>query len=181
MGRNPTGSKNLAEANPIRMRDLLKNGALKEGRVIKSRITLSGGLQLTLIGSLLKEDSYLDIAYKRTGEAQERLFRIRIVKRTSNLGRGYIYSFECPRTGRRVRALYKPTGSDVWSSSYSYRGVDRIYYPAQRYSKLERATEGYYRLKDRLAQEDDPIKATALKERIARYNRYRIAYLLRSL
>lgn len=181
MGRNPTGSLNLAEANPIRIRDLLKSGALKEGRRIKSRITLSGGLQLTLIGSLLSGDKYLDIAYKLTGETQEKLFRVIIVQRTSNLGNGYIYSFECPITGRRVRTLYKPTGSDIWSSSYSYRGGARIYYPAQRYSKLQRATEGYYRLKDRLAKEDDPIKATALQERVSRYNLYRLSSLLRSL
>ena len=181
MGRNPTGSLTLAEANPIRLRDLLKHGALKEGRVIKSRITLLGGLQLTLIASLTPQSRYLDIAYKRTGEAQERLLRVGIVQRTSNLGNGYIYSFVCPITGRRVRTLYKPTGSDIWSSSYSYRGGDRIYYPAQRYSKLQRAREGYYRLKDKLAQEDDPIKARALQERINRYNSYRLAYLLRSL
>ena len=181
MGRNPTGAIVLAEANPIRIRDLLKSGALKEGRVIKSRITLSGGLRLTLIGSLLLDDKYLDIAYKLTGEPQERFFRVMIVQRTSNLGKGYIYSFKCPRTGRRVRTLYNPTGSDIWSSSYSYRGGARIYYPDQKNSKLQRAIEGYYRLKDRLAKERDPIKATALQERLSRHNLYRLSSLLRSL
>lgn len=181
MGRNPTGSLNLTEAYPIRIADLIREGALKRGRIVKSSIKLLDGLQLTLIGSLLQGENYLEISYKPLNSRKRIRYRVGILERASNLGNGYIYSFLCPITGRATRTLYKNPNSLLWSSYYSFRGSSRIYYPAQRYSKLERLTEGYYRLQDRLQGEMDPKKAQELRRRITGYNLQRLEYLLRGL
>lgn len=170
MGRKSTGAPNLEEATCIQIRDLIKNKALVEGRLIGSHIKLLGGLQLLLTGFIDQGSGYLDIAYKT---ASSPIYRVSITGRPSPLGKGYIYVFICPRTGRRARALYKAYDHS-WISFYGFKGGDRLYYPAQRESKLERATRGYYSLKEKIKTVSDPLQALSLQRRINSYNLYRL-------
>jgi len=181
MGRKSTGSITLGEASPLRISDLLAWGLLRKGRTVEARIELIGGIRATIITALETTAGTLDIALDGPETNPRPPQRVGIVSRPSNLGQGHIFYFLCPSTGRRVRALYKLPGSDTWESMYSYRGGRRIYYPAQRYSKLQRTTEGYYRILSRLESESNPERAEALRQRLRSYSTYRLSRLLRRL
>jgi hypothetical protein len=136
---------------------------------------------------LTKEEggAFIELDYTftdRQGEKTDYRKWIRLFEQPSNLRKGSVLYFICPRTWRKCRILYQAYGSPVFMSreAYSYR----LYYDCQKASKLGKWLDGYWRvdkhIKNLEAQgtaykrsyKGQPTKAAFRYERLCQKRRY---------
>jgi hypothetical protein len=75
-------------------------------------------------------------------------YEIPIVTKPSNLGKGSIYYFLCPFSGKRCKVLYMGYGSLYFKSREAYRC--RIYYSSQLSSRLDKHNDKYWSMEKKL-------------------------------
>lgn len=98
------------EVLQINISKLNEWGYLKPGFKTSTTIQWSReGRQMASIGLLVNMDEMYIILNYHYGD-QLRRYRVWIVAVPSNLGRGVVYYFRCPNTGKRCRILYQVGG-----------------------------------------------------------------------
>jgi len=130
----------------IELRHLLDKGYLIKGSVMQSSLSWTNGSTIGVVATYLEDEISLELSYKTKGENVE--YKINLVTLPSNLGKGEILYFVCPKTGRRCRILYKAYGSLKFMSRWAYR--HRLYYEIQTSSKQQRDNNRYFLLEKRL-------------------------------
>ncbi len=151
MGRQSTGIAKTASVCRIDMRYLTRWGVFKHGNCSFS-MEWNDGSSISLYLTNGQEGHFLTASYSltdRLGEVHHLNYRIYIDSIPSNLGRGFVYYFLCPNTGKRCRILYRAYGSHIFRARTSY--PYRLYYPEQAESKK-------YRLFDKKASAEDKLK-----------------------
>jgi len=174
MGRYSTGAITTGEAQRIEISFLLKQGFISKGGIISGSLSWNNGNSIGIQSELSEGKQEIRIYYQNqsySGEVNDLDYRIQLSPIPSNLGRGLIWYFICPFTGRKARILYKCYGSLHFKSRRAYQC--RIYYPSQissrnnfhneRYFSLDREIE---KLQPRIKKKHYQGKETRLKERI---------------
>ena len=153
MGRYKTGAETTAGTRRIELSYLLKKRLLRKWEIGPFTLSWNDNRgnptgSISIIPHYRDGEAYIVLQYsvtvRATGEKKEYNYRIYLVEKPSNLGRGSVLYFVCPQTGNPCRILYQAYGSDIFKSrgAYSYR----LYYPLQVSSKLEIYTEKYFSL-----------------------------------
>jgi hypothetical protein len=135
MGKISTFPTLYDEALQIRLSKLKEWGYLKEPQIKPGTITWSrngnttGNISIAM--NTLYEPYYLELNYSYKGEPRK--YKIGLQTIASNLGRGVVWYFVCPHTGKRCRVLYSISGYFYHRSAF--RGC---MYEVQTYSKKAR-------------------------------------------
>lgn len=135
MGKNPTFPKLYNEALQIRLSKLkeweyFKEPEIKSGTLKWSRNGSNTGSISISMNTLIKP-YYLEVKY--TFNDEPRNYKIEMITVPSNLGRGVIWFFVCPQTGKRCRVLYSIGGYFYHRSAFK-----GCMYEVQTYSKKRR-------------------------------------------
>ena len=174
MGRYSTGAITTGEAQRIGISYLFKQGFISKGKTIQGRLSWNNGSSIGFISELSEGKQEIRLYYqnqKPTGEINDLDYRIQLSSIPSNLGRGLIWYFICPITGRKTRILYKCYGSLYFKSRMAYQ--NRIYYSSQIASKNNFHNERFFSLEREIQKLQLLIrkkhyqgKETKLQERI---------------
>jgi len=174
MGRYSTGAITTGEAQRIGISYLFKQGFISKGKTIQGRLSWNNGSSIGFISELSEGKQEIRLYYqnqKPTGEINDLDYRIQLSSIPSNLGRGLIWYFICPITGRKTRILYKCYGSLHFKSRRAYQ--NRIYYSSQIASKNNFHNERFFSLEREIQKLQLLIrkkhyqgKETKLQERI---------------
>jgi hypothetical protein len=152
MGRKHTGAVVTTECQRIELSYLLKKGLFPRDGRRYSTLTWSGGGSIMICANNSPDKKYIELTYtvhyRGTGTKVDQCYRVYIDSVPSNLGKGEVYYFICPSTGIRCRVLYMAYGSQRWKCRQAYN--DRIYYPLQQCSKLDKYNTKYWALDKRL-------------------------------
>lgn len=154
MGRWSKGVDTVKSAKRINISDLKKWGFLTDNQFSSGQLSWStNGKQTSSIGvtSILNDDEqYIRLNYSTTFD-----YRIDLESIPSNLGKGKVWFFLCPETGKRCRLLYMGNDSLKFLSRYAYEQKGcRLYYEPQLSSKLSYPNDRYWELKRRLEKWD---------------------------
>ena len=108
MPKTPTLPTLFDEVKTVSISFLTKHGYLKpnqwqSGKVIWSRNENKTG-SIAIKVNTQPESPYLELDYK-CNEAPIK-YRVQLISAPSNLGKGVVWYFVCPRTGKRCRKLY---------------------------------------------------------------------------
>ncbi len=174
MGRYSTGAITTGEAQRIEISFLLKQGFISKGGIISGSLSWNNGSSIGIQSETTEGKQEIRLYYqnqKPTGEINDLDYRIQLSSIPSNLGRGLIWYFICPISGRKARILYKCYGSLYFKSRKAYQG--RIYYSCQIASKNNLHNERYFslekeigKLKPLIRKKQYQGKETRLQERI---------------
>lgn len=151
MGRRSAGAITTGEAMRLEIGFLLKNRYIARGCEWSGNISWTNGSVIGYHSKLTEEDQEIRLVYYTTSQSGERNdldYTIQLTSIPSNLGRGEIWYFVCPQTGRRAKILYKAYGSLHFKSRNAYH--NRIYYSSQTASKLGLSGDRYWELERRL-------------------------------
>ena len=151
MGRRSTGIRTTGEVERLEISDLLKNGRIKTGFNISGLISWTNGNSIRYKSELNEERHEIRLIYANTGrngEVNKLDYIIQLTSISSNFGKGRIWYFVCPVTGKKARILYKCYGSLYFKSRESYQ--QRIYYSCQKSSKLDFDNDRYWEIKRKL-------------------------------
>lgn len=154
MGRWSTGAMTTRECRRIELKFLIRDGYFKKGYYTRGVLSWTGGGSIIIICDLRKSSGYVQLLYSLTnskGESEEYDYKIYLEKVSSNLGKGDIYYFLCPISGKRCRILYQAYDSQYFKCRDAYR--NRIYYPMQVSSKKSVYNDRYWELDRQLKQE----------------------------
>lgn len=112
MPKHPTCPTLYDEALQIDAWELMRWGYVERGTYAKSRLRWSRGDQVTArVGFEVRMDGtepHVILDYTFNGEPRK--YRVGLVCVPSNLGKGEIWYFLCPITGKRCRKLYSVGG-----------------------------------------------------------------------
>ena len=163
MGRHSKGAWTVYESTRLEMSFLLKKGYIRKNYIGTGQLTWNNGRGEKIASAgfrssyLMDEDErYVELTYTvttRDGQKTGYNYKIYFVEVPSNLGKGKILYFQCPRTRRKCRILYMAYGSPkfICRQAYCYR----IYYDCQVASKLRKYNEAYWRLESHLKKIED--------------------------
>lgn len=148
MGRFSTGVITTVEAQRIELSWLLKKGLLPNEGIYSGSLSWSNGNEINIYIEIREGKGFIRLWYCNTsyhsGEVNNLDYKIQLVSIPSNLGRGKIWYFICPITGKKVRILYKVYGSLYFKSRGAYS--HRIYYSCQITSKKNYHSDRYFTL-----------------------------------
>jgi len=153
----PSQSIAIAESSlRIEVRDIIKRSYINELKKYKGILSWKNAKgeitnRIRFEVNLSSEENYVCLNYiaksnpdnNRKNIEQKIYFK----KVKSNLGKGDIYYFLCPKTKYRCRILYLTYGSYYFQSRFAY--TKRIYYRCQIYSKNLYATDRYFKLTEK--------------------------------
>jgi len=146
----------LDNALQINISKLKKWGYLNTGQINKTTLTWSSKGQK--IGSILLiintscAQPYIELDYKYCDTPRN--YRVNLITKPSNLGKGVLWFFVCPNTGRHCRILYSINGYflhraaftgcmyDSQTQSKKYRDMGKLY---GAYFKTDRLYEQLYK------------------------------------
>lgn len=155
MGRRSNGVATTSGSHRIELTYLLKQGLIQKGKQVNGSLSWESHGQKTgeiRIDSDYQpgEGGYLRLRYRLTtgGKDYDYDYRIELFEQPSNLGKGAVLYMICPATGKRCRILYRSYGSHRWQSREAYQ--ERIYYPLQLSSKMDRYNDRYWALEKQL-------------------------------
>jgi hypothetical protein len=102
---NPTIYDNLKTVTIafLKTHKYLEPGGYKGGNIIWTRNGQPDG-NIDIKVSTLEDNSYLELDYQANGTPIN--YRVKLVTIPSNLGKGFIWYFLCPATGKLCRKLY---------------------------------------------------------------------------
>jgi hypothetical protein len=132
-----------------------------------------------------EQEHYLRLSYTitevHTGVVHDVDYKIRLITKPSNLGKGKVWYFVCPQTFQPCRILYKANNSNLWQSRQAYQG--RLNYSNQHQSKYDRYNHRYWELKRLVEELEDSVvkshyqgKPTRLQQRIERLRAEKLKY-----
>ena len=152
MGRKSTGAYTTTECKRIELSYLLKEGLFPKGGERTFLLHWNNTDRILVKAYNSVSEKYLELTYTIThwhnDSKTDYRYRIEIIPVPSNLGKGEVYYFLCPRTYQRCRVLYMAYGSGIWQCRQAYS--QRIYYPLQQCSKLDKYNTIYWALEKRL-------------------------------
>jgi hypothetical protein len=164
MGRRSTGAWTVYESTRLELSYLIRNGYIKKNCIGSGQLAWDNGLgqRTATMGFkssyLMDEDEkYVELTYTvtaRDGQETHYNYRIYFVEVPSNLGKGKVLYFQCPRTRRKCRILYMAYGYPQFMCRQAYKY--RLYYDCQITSKLNKYNDAYWRLESHLKKIEGP-------------------------
>ncbi len=137
----------LDSGRKLDLAKLIPHGAGRPGTDIRSRMTYGTGEAITAIAKLRDYGGWLELSF---GDRQQ-IFSL--VPSSRNFG-GLQWYVLCPKTGRRVRVLFRPLGASFFASRYAWgRGAA---YASQFLDPVGRAWRVKAKVKARLIGDEDP-------------------------
>jgi hypothetical protein len=137
------------ESGPvIDLARLIPRGTGKPGAAIQVAITYSSGEVITVELRLRDCGGVMDLFY---GEQKQ---GFALVSSRRHFG-GLQWYVICPRTGRRVRVLFRPSGAISFASRHAW-GTRRVAYASQFLGPIDRAWRTKAKVKARLLGDADP-------------------------
>lgn len=149
MAKIPTFPTLYDNCNQIHLNYLLKQGLIKQHKWISTGLTWkcrgekTGSISIST--KWFDETPEIELSYTYKGNSIKNI--IRTVFRPSNLGKGKILFFVCPKTGKRCRKLYSVEGHfyhraafrgcmyEKQTESKKYRYYDKAFGDEFRYEK----------------------------------------------
>lgn len=153
MGRTSRTAITTREASRLTLQSLLRQGIIKRGYGVEvPEYTWSRNGQrvrsVRLETLYTSTEAWVKVEYVRTdtttGTREHVEQIIELDRAPSNLGRGEVLYFLCPRTGRRCRVLYMAYGGKYFLSREAY--PQRIYYPTQVSSRYDLQNDRFWNL-----------------------------------
>jgi hypothetical protein len=126
---------------------LIPRGAGKPGCNINSTMTYGSGETIAAVLKLRDYGGWLELSFG----GRQQTFSLVSVSR--NLG-GLQWYVACPKTGRRVRVLYRPLGATAFASRHAWGR--RAAYASQFLDPVGRAWRIKAKVKARLIGDEDP-------------------------
>jgi len=149
MGRYSTGAMTTGQAIRLELSYLFEKGYLEKGKETYGGVSWTNGFYIIVEGHL--SEGFIQVVYQvknSFGENKSMKYKIFLESVPSNLGRGEVYYFLCPVSGKRCRILYMAYGSYKWKCREAYQ--NRLYYASQKCSKMSYANERYWALDDKI-------------------------------
>ena len=142
MGRSSTGAYTTQQSRKIDLRWMLKNGYLKENTHSSGQMNWTCGSTAGIEAINTKDKKYIRLNYTVTdihGVKTDYNYKIEIVTIPSNLGKGEVLYFVCPKSGKRAKVLYSAYGHHkyIHREWYLERYGLRLYYNSQISSKID--------------------------------------------
>lgn len=159
MGRYSTGAITTGEAQRIEISYLFKQGFISRGKIISGSLSWNNGSSIGIQSEITEGNQEIRLQYQNksySGETNNLDYKIMLTSIPSNLGRGRIWYFICPISGRKSRILYKCYGSLYFKSRKAYQG--RIYYSCQIANKNNLHNERYFSLEKEIEKLKPHIK-----------------------
>lgn len=147
MGRRSEGYLLTNQCKRIELKYLLKMNILKQGIATETKLRWNDDSSICIKTKWSDYERYLILEYTHTdylGNKSDYSYRVNIITRPSNLGKGQILLMVCPVSLRPCRKLFMAYGSPYFKSIKAYQ--TRIYYTGQLSSKLSRANDRYWQL-----------------------------------
>lgn len=146
MGRPYTGAATVYSSPRLELSRLRKAGYFTPKAEVRGQWTWSNGDAVGIFTKRVGAEVYMELSYTWThptdGTKHEIRQRFDMVSKPSNLGKGSVLYFRCPRTARLCRVLYRAYHARDFRSrsGFSYR----LYYPSQVCGKLNRWDEQHW-------------------------------------
>lgn len=122
----------------------------------------------------LDNEKWIRLKYSITnnqGEQNNFDYKVYLMPVKSNLGIGKVYYLQCPVSNQLCRVLYMAYGSHYFKCRSAYQ--NRIYYESQRVSKVYYPTNRYYKLEKMLEDMNKTRMKKTYKGKITKsYERY---------
>ncbi|WP_046755405.1 hypothetical protein [Kordia jejudonensis] len=140
MGRNTTTAQSIESACKLDLRIMLKDGSICKNRHLGGSINWEHGGAISFESKVFENEKYLHVMYTTTnryGSTTKHDYKIQLVSVPSNLGKGQVLYFRCPKTGKRARVLYSTYGNDLFLHRDYYKDHygQRLFYNSQIASK----------------------------------------------
>jgi len=151
MGRYSTGAISTSESTRIELSYLIKNKFLVMGSKKSMTLDWTNGHQISAISNISEGEKSLRLIYTITNQESKKVdfdYKVQLCSVPSNLGKGEVLYFICPISGIKCRVLYMAYGSEYFKARSAYQ--NRIYYPSQLSSKLNKPNDRYWELSRRL-------------------------------
>jgi len=156
MGRYSTGAQKTNRSIRLEMSNLLKSKIISKGKTTRGSMGWNCGSNMGYLCSFNDHAAWIELSYihthRTTGEETDYKYKIYCERKPSNLGKGEVLYFICPISGLSCRKLYIAYGYPKFKARQAYK--NRIYYPDQLSSKLDRPNDRYWRLKRELDAKD---------------------------
>ncbi|WP_046744906.1 hypothetical protein [Kordia zhangzhouensis] len=136
MGRKTTTAESTEGACKLDLRIMLKDGSIKKNAHLGGTISWQRGGAISFESKVFENDKYLHVMYTTTdryGITTKHDYKIQLVSVSSNLNKGRILYFKCPKTAKRARVLYSAYGNDVFVHRDYYKDHygQRLFYNSQ--------------------------------------------------
>ena len=151
MGRWSTGVQTTTSAKIIDLAYLVKTKMLQKGFKKSGQLSWTSdgqpsgniGIECSYFGN---DSDYIRLFYTQTkDEVKTQLdYKISLIEKDSNLGKGKVLYMVCCQSGNFCRKLYMAYNSAYFKCRQAYQ--NRIYYSIQTSSKLDRANTRYFEL-----------------------------------
>nr|WP_299168769.1 hypothetical protein [uncultured Allomuricauda sp.] len=156
MGRKSTGAYSTNRCRKLDLTWMVKTGIITRGAVTTGKMSWSDGSEVLYVSKFTEDDKFVRLNYifsNGDGPGVELDYKIFIVGIPSNLGKGTVYYFECPESGKRARILYQAYGHNKYLHRdwYFQRYNKRIYYGCQISSKLDYHNDRFHELDRRVS------------------------------
>lgn len=158
MGRSSSGKITTSGSERLELSFLIHSGYIRKG-FQSGIINWNNGSSSRIESVFTEEGKYIRLIYqikKESGEIIPKNYQIRLESIPSNLGKGEVYYFICPISGKRSRILYRCYGSQIFKSRNAYR--NRIYYPSQIVSKNYYHSERKFSLESQISKLQSQIR-----------------------
>ncbi len=166
MGRHYSGSWTVNRATVLRISDVRQ--LLKQGHTVTAEATFPALGSMELHADWTGPQPFLRLRYQHiNGTLYD--YRIGIDAVKSNLGRGQLFYFRCPETGRRCRMLYMAYNYPSFKAREAYR--IRLYYPKQLTGGRGRYNALYWMAEEQLEQLSQRRQSLLYAGRPTRYAR----------
>lgn len=146
MGRPQTGAATVYSAPRLELSRLQKVGFFTKGAEVNGSWTWSNGDAVQVFTNSQGAEVYMELIYTWTHPIERTKHDIRqrfdMVSKPSNLGKGTVLYFRCPRTYRLCRILYRAYHARDFRSRWGFSY--RLYYPSQVCGKMDRWNEAYW-------------------------------------
>lgn len=134
MGKNPTYPTLFDETITIRISKLKEWNYLKQGLEIKTSLIWSrNGTNTNSVFLRLNTESetpFIELSYVLRGKVRK--YKVSLITVPSNLGKGLLWFFLCPITGKRCRILYFINGfflhRDAFKGCFYQKQTQSKYY-----------------------------------------------------
>lgn len=149
---NNIGAAITSSCSRLDLRVMLRYGQIKNGSRIAGTIEWTFGSSVSYLSDCTGTNKYLRLNYtykNRYGEVIEMDYRITIDTVPSNLGKGELLYFVCPKSHKRAIVLYDAYGSKIFAHRDWYKDAYgmRILYNSQQTSKQWYANTRYFSVK----------------------------------
>ncbi len=146
MGRPYTGAATVYSSPRLELTRLLKAGYFTNGAEVSGSWTWTNGDAVRVFTKRKGAEVYMELSYTWThptdGTKHDIRQRFDMVSKPSNLGRGEVLYFQCPRTFRLCRIIYRAYHARDFRSRWGFSYP--LYYPSQLCGKMARWNQTYW-------------------------------------